>query len=79
MVQPNPPTNPPVRELTVSVIQVTESQASEPLDQPNFDILQTWVQRKAQAKMHPELDKYDKAMEMDLLDSPEYERHDLSS
>ncbi|KAA1126555.1 hypothetical protein PGTUg99_027426 [Puccinia graminis f. sp. tritici] len=38
--------NPPVRELTVSVVQVTHSQASEPLEQPNFDLLRNWAQRK---------------------------------
>ncbi|KAH9456122.1 hypothetical protein Pst134EA_011360 [Puccinia striiformis f. sp. tritici] len=38
--------NPPVRELTVSVVQVTHSQASEPLEQPNFDLLRNWTQRK---------------------------------
>ncbi|EGG08583.1 Hypothetical protein MELLADRAFT_105031 [Melampsora larici-populina 98AG31] len=69
-------TQPPVRELTVSVLQVTESQASEQLDQPNFDILQTWAQRKAQSQLH--VDKEDKAMEMDLLDTSGYQRHDLS-
>ncbi|POV94599.1 hypothetical protein PSHT_16120 [Puccinia striiformis] len=38
--------NPPVRELTVSVVQVTHSQASEPLQQPNFDLLRNWAQRR---------------------------------
>lgn len=74
IIEPNN-TQPPVRELTVSVLQVTESQASEQLDQPNFDILQTWAQRKAKSHLH--LDKEDKAMEMDLLDTSGYQRHDL--
>lgn len=38
--------NIPVRELTVSVVQVTHSQASEPLEQPNFDLLRKWTQTK---------------------------------
>ncbi|KAG0142735.1 hypothetical protein CROQUDRAFT_218570 [Cronartium quercuum f. sp. fusiforme G11] len=78
-VEPNAAPKPPVRELTVSVLQVTESQASEPLDQPNFDILHSWAQRKAQANLQVHVEKDDKGMEMDLLDTQAYQRHDLSS
>ncbi|POV95825.1 hypothetical protein PSHT_15471, partial [Puccinia striiformis] len=73
--------NPPVRELTVSVVQVTHSQASEPLQQPNFDLLRNWAQRRTAQddviQHHLDLDsaldpqfEEEKDLEMDCLRRP---------
>jgi len=73
--------NVPVRELTVSVVQVTHSQASEPLEQPNFDLLRNWTQKKTvqddviqhhldlESALDPQLEE-EKDVERDCLRRP---------
>jgi hypothetical protein len=71
----------PFRELTVSVVQVTHSHSSEPLEQPNFDILRHWAQGKTlqddviqhhlhlESALDPQFEQQ-KDLEMDCLRMP---------
>ncbi|MBW0518860.1 hypothetical protein O181_058575 [Austropuccinia psidii MF-1] len=68
----------PVKELTVSVLRVTQSQASEPLEQPNFDLLHNWTQKKT---THEEVIQHhldlDSALDPQLGDEKELEMDHL--
>ena len=78
----------PVRELTVSVVQVTHSHSSEPLEQPNFNILRNWTSRKTvhdeviqyhlhlESAMDPQFEQQ-KDLEMDRLGMPKSQYEQL--